>query len=108
MNNKRITACYALVTIILMVNAQMISVRVMESICKQKEDFAQKGTMQTPIKSAPSKTTSNSECGWFDKKQKSYFRKCRDPKIDDNKCKFNNHLLYSFYKPWHTDRFSKQ
>ena len=70
-----------------MVDPQMISVRVMESICKQKDDFALKGTLQTPIKSSPSKTTSNSQCGWFDKKRKSYFKKCRDPNRDDKECK---------------------
>ena len=98
MNNKRrtITACYSLITIILMVDPQMISVRVMESICKQKDDFALKGSLQTPIKSSPSTTTSNSQCGWFDKKRQSHFTKCRGPKMNDNECKFNTYIFYSF------------
>ena len=109
MNNKLIVpACYTLLAMSLLVDTQMISVRVMETICKQKDDFTLKGALQTPIKSSPATTTPNSQCGWFDKKQKSYFRKCRDSEINDNACKFNNHIFYSFYNPRHTGRFSKK
>ena len=73
----------------------MISVRVMESICKQNEDFALQGTLQIPIKSSPSKTTSNGKCGWFDRKRKSYFTKCNDPKMHENECKSNIYFVVS-------------
>jgi len=67
------------------VDPQMISYHVMQSICKQRADFALTSSLQAPMKKTPSeKVPSLVQCGWFNKKEKSFSLSCTRPKTGES------------------------